>query len=373
MNIVFSAKSIVDGGPAQNNNYSDSYARHQASEFQLRDTFVQYKKSAWNFKFGYQQIVWGETFGSFYADIVNPKDLRDMAPDNLERVRLPLLLARVDYLFSEGSIQFIYSPLPKFNRISEPDGDFSPFKTIQSTTSAQLQVDADPPSENKPEGGLRIAKLFRSTDVSIFHFNYYDRMPTFKMAYASFTPFTLNLTPEHQNISTSGFTLTHDFEVLLLRLEALLTPKRYFNGYINGQWVTKSASQNISVIELGFPTLETLHLTLQMASDSIRYNSDVSDSAGSSPVDELQMSRRNQLNTFSVDISKTLSNDMTCGLTISNMNHDGSKLIRSKLMIPLNSRLEWNFGFDSFSGDKTDYFGQYRDSSRAWTGFHGYL
>jgi hypothetical protein len=38
---------------------------------------LQYKRNKFQLRFGNQQLVWGEAFGFFFADIINPKDTRE--------------------------------------------------------------------------------------------------------------------------------------------------------------------------------------------------------------------------------------------------------------------------------------------------------
>ena len=44
---------------------------------------------------GNQSVVWGEAFGAYYADIVNPKDLRQSALGDVATWRLPIPMVNV--------------------------------------------------------------------------------------------------------------------------------------------------------------------------------------------------------------------------------------------------------------------------------------
>lgn len=68
-------------------------------EIYLGDNYLKYKSASWVLQTGYQDVGWGEAFGFNYADIVNPKDLRETFYTDYADSRLPLFLVNFKYFF----------------------------------------------------------------------------------------------------------------------------------------------------------------------------------------------------------------------------------------------------------------------------------
>ena len=63
-------------------NYNDNVKSDQRYAADLRDAYLDLSWGNCDFRLGNQQIVWGQAVGLFFADIVNPKDLREyILPD----------------------------------------------------------------------------------------------------------------------------------------------------------------------------------------------------------------------------------------------------------------------------------------------------
>ena len=67
-------------------------------DFQLLDTYVLYNPvSSIDFRFGRQTVVWGKSDNIRITDILNPLDLREPGLTDLEYIRLPVTMSKLDY------------------------------------------------------------------------------------------------------------------------------------------------------------------------------------------------------------------------------------------------------------------------------------
>ncbi len=85
-------------------------AKKDSQSFFLRDNYLQYQNGIFRARAGYQQIVWGESFGYYYADIVNPKDYREAGLGDLSRNRLESPILNLQWIYSNSSVQLLYIP-----------------------------------------------------------------------------------------------------------------------------------------------------------------------------------------------------------------------------------------------------------------------
>ena len=85
---------------ANRGRYSDAVRERDSHELLMRDFYLEYKSGTALVRLGNQQVVWGEAFGFYFADIVNPKDLREYGLGDLtdQRLQVPMLNAKL--LFS---------------------------------------------------------------------------------------------------------------------------------------------------------------------------------------------------------------------------------------------------------------------------------
>ncbi|MBI1859845.1 MAG: hypothetical protein HYR96_02875 [Deltaproteobacteria bacterium] len=196
-------------------------AQEQTQEVWLRDTFLQYRNDWLTVRAGNQRVVWGEVFGFYYADIVNPKDMRELGLGDLSLNRLSVPMIDVVVSFSAAALEFLAIPRPVFSKMPSVVGDFAfPFHDVVSSGSVSFGEDSGKDlSLSNAEFGLRGSKQWSGTDLSLFYFYYWDRIPTFTAFVVTPSPLSVSLTPFHARLSTVGLTASHDFSPFVLRLE----------------------------------------------------------------------------------------------------------------------------------------------------------
>lgn len=84
-------------------NYTDEVLDEYESEVDLRDTFVQGTLTdSVDIKVGRQIVVWGKADSIRVVDILNPLDLREPGMVDIEDLRLPVGMAKLDYYLGSG-------------------------------------------------------------------------------------------------------------------------------------------------------------------------------------------------------------------------------------------------------------------------------
>lgn len=97
--------------------YPDRFLRHQESEGEFRDTYLRGRlSSSLDTKLGRQIIVWGKSENLRVVDVLNPLDLREPGQTDIEDMRLPVSMARLDYFWSNWSLTGVAIPEIRFNK-----------------------------------------------------------------------------------------------------------------------------------------------------------------------------------------------------------------------------------------------------------------
>jgi hypothetical protein len=161
-----------------------------SNELDLRELSLGLIREQWSLTAGFQQIGWGETFGFFISDVVNPRDLRDPLFNDLSWIRIPVFALNARYYLGAFSIQGVLTPRARNNRY--PD-----------TLNGIPIMDNQPHTE---EYGARVGYLAPfGTDFSAFYYRHWDR--------------NFSLTPE--KINSFGLGFSHTLGDFVLRGDAV--------------------------------------------------------------------------------------------------------------------------------------------------------
>ncbi|MCM2322345.1 MAG: hypothetical protein NDJ90_03690 [Oligoflexia bacterium] len=348
--LVAGGRGVVDGAYAMNSGrYSGAVVRDESSEFLLRDLYAQFKGGSLFLRVGNQQVVWGETFGFFYADIVNPKDLRTGVPRDLASARIPVPMVNAKLIGSSNSIQFLYIPYPLFNRLPNQGGDFFTARV----PGVSLTVDDPrklPFSLGNWEAGVRGTQLVGGVDLSVFFLKSFDRQPNFRAELTSLVPPALTLKAVRNRVQTAGITATMDIASVLVRLEALQIFDRRFDVFDGGVYRSVKSKETIAVLEADYGGLKNWRFALQGAYDAI-----------SEDIPGLLSPRRHSM---SAQVTRTLANEQTLEALWAHIPSDKSSFVRFAYVNPFSNSLELRLGTDLFLGNAASQYGSLREASR---------
>jgi hypothetical protein len=183
-------------------NYSDAVLSDYEHEAEFQEVWVLGKvQDNLDIKLGRQVVIWGRADNFRVLDVLNPLDNREPGLVDIEDLRLPVTMAKVDYFFNEHwSSSLIAIPEMRFSKNAPQGNDFY----VQG---------ADDFKENEPEHisdssfAAAVTGIYSGWDVS-FHAARYWRdtaylEPVFDPANNPMNPVQLS-TFEHSHITLLG-------------------------------------------------------------------------------------------------------------------------------------------------------------------------
>jgi len=200
--------------------YTDEIQDNYIIELELLETYVQ--GSLLHFldvKAGRQVVVWGKMDNIRVTDILNPLNLREFGATDIEDLRLPVNMLKMDGYILNWTITGMVIPEIRFNKNPEYGSDFYP-------------ADSPPIHEEIPENGfehmeyaLSASGIFSGWDVAFYWTDVYsdtahmERLPGF---------FQVELA--HARIQLYGTAFNIAFGNWLLKAEAAyIDGLKYFN------------------------------------------------------------------------------------------------------------------------------------------------
>jgi hypothetical protein len=147
---------------------------------------------------GAQEIAWGETFGFFIADVVNPRDFTDPLFNEPEWFRLPVVALNGKLLLDQFNLQLVFTPIARLPRLPT---NFSgtPVATLSSPSFSDFP--------KRSEWGGKIGYLLEGPgiDLSAYYYHHQNRTPVYQLGWVGSTP---TLIPDLQFVDTAGMSFS---------------------------------------------------------------------------------------------------------------------------------------------------------------------
>ncbi|MBY0370444.1 hypothetical protein K2X33_07140 [bacterium] len=363
---VFGARAYAESAFGVNSRYSSHpVLAAESQEFVARDIYLQYKGAGFQTRLGWQQVVWGESYGFFFADIVNPKDTREFGlGGDLTAQRITVPMANVVAFLGESTVQVLYIPKPYFNLSPALGSDFAPpIGNLFPGTDVEVHDERTKAlAFNNGEFGIRATTLFAGWDLSAFYFNYFDRRPSYR---PSLVGPTIVATAAHEPLQTFGLTGTKDLGPWVVRFESALTPQRPVDAYVYDSlnpelsYYSGHADEFLAVAGFDYTQWKDWRLSLQLSLNAL------------GTAIPGAFIRQNALN-LSIVTGGTVFGNHEFNL-ITNYANDGSSLWQVSYMVPISSRLEATFGAHLFAGGAGSQFGQFKGATRAFVQIRGFF
>ena len=122
-------------------------------------------------RFGRQINVWGKSDNIRITDILNPLDLREPGLVDIEDLRLPVTMTRLDYYLGDWNLSGIFLHEIRFNKVPAFGSDFFP-------GSSRLPPEAVPSdSLDNTEFAAALSGIFSGWDVAFYFADVYDDKP----------------------------------------------------------------------------------------------------------------------------------------------------------------------------------------------------
>ena len=352
----------VDGDLAYLNSgfYPDAVKRDQRIDFFYRENYIDFSSGDWDFRLGAQHIVWGEVIGLFFADVVSARDMRDFLLPGFDVIRIPQAAARAEYTAGGSHFEFIWIPVPAFDRIGKPGAEFYPVPLPSPLPSGLADIFRDPDrpqrSLRNSNYGVRANTLLAGWDLSAFYYRSFSTSPTFYRLPAEVPGQPFIVEPRYDRIWQTGGTLSKDLGEFVLRGEAV---------YTHGQ--------NFSVAD--FSAVESV-----VARQTVDYIASVEWALPRDTRLNLQAFQRHYFGGGAGELaipndgvggSVFLSTKMTAKLEpqilwIHNFK-DGGGLVRPRLNWSAAKNILVSVGADVFTGPANTFFGRYNNRDRLYT------
>lgn len=364
---VLGGRAYAESTFGVNNRYNAPVRGAESQEFVIRDLYLQYKGNGIQLRLGNQQVVWGESFGFFFSDIVNPKDTREYGlGGDLTAQRITVPMANLVYFAGNYSFQFLYIPKPYFNMTPAQGSDFAfPLdRYFPAGTNVTITDDRTKPlSLSNGEFGLRATAMLSGWDMALFYLHYFDRRPSYRPTFAGTD---INVRGVHEPISSLGITGTKDLQTWVARFELLYTRNRavdaYYPDLINPAMSFYSALSDEMVGVLGFDYTQwrNWRLTFQFSHDTYFKN-----------IPGALVPKNTT--SLGVILGGTVFHNHEVNLITSYAVSDGSSLLQLSYMVPVSNRLEATLGAYLFEGGSNGIFGNFKGASRAFLQLRGYF
>jgi len=152
--------------------FTDDVLDNYEKELELGETYIQGSLTkSLDVKIGRQIVVWGKSDNIRVTDVLNPLDIREPGLTDIEDLRLPVAMSRLDYYIGDWSLTGIAIHEIRFNKSPEYGSDFYPGSQ-------------PPPHEDKPDSSCKnteyaaaINGIFSGWDISFYWADYYNDMP----------------------------------------------------------------------------------------------------------------------------------------------------------------------------------------------------
>lgn len=152
--------------------YTKDVLRAYEKEGELRDTYIQGSLArSLDIKIGRQIVVWGRSDNIRVTDVLNPMDNREPGMVDIEDLRLPVFMTKLDYYFGDWGASAMAIHEMRFNKDPAYGSDFYPF----GFKPPKEEIPASHPDNT--EFALALNGIFTGWDISFYWARIYDDQP----------------------------------------------------------------------------------------------------------------------------------------------------------------------------------------------------
>jgi len=206
-NSRISAKAFYDFayGLKERDEFTREVLNELEKEAELREFYLEGSPfGSLDIRLGSQIVAWGTAESLRVVDVLNPTDNREYGMTDLEDVRIPLPMTKLDYYFGDFKLQAVAVHQIKFNKSAPSGSDYN------STSTEIKEVVPESKAENT-EYGLAFSGTFSGWDASFHWAQYFDDEAYLLIADMTFVP-EIGLVPtleyRHSRLTMSGIALS---------------------------------------------------------------------------------------------------------------------------------------------------------------------
>ena len=192
-------------GMKDSETFSDEVLSELEKEAELREIYLEGSPFGnLDIKLGKQIVSWGVANSLRVVDVLNPTDDREFGMTDLEDIRLPINMTKLDYYIGDLKLEAVAVHEIKFNKSAPFGSDFNP------STQKINEVIPESSAENT-EYGLALIGTFSGWDTSLHWAQYFDDTAHFKITKVTFIPglgAVPTLEQRHSRLTMGGATLS---------------------------------------------------------------------------------------------------------------------------------------------------------------------
>jgi len=349
------------------------------ADFEIREWYLDTEVAGVFWRFGKQQVVWGQADGLKILDVINPQSYREFILDNFDDSRIPLWMINAEIpIGDDDSLQFLWVVDQSYHRFANNGSDFqitSPLlvpQPIAGIDIASFELDKSNKLLKDSDLGLRYSKFYHGWDLTFNYLYHYLDSPVF---YQQLHDSSVNLNKvainaKYQRSHLFGLTASKAFDAWTIRSEIgystdsyhLLDPDSKQNNRAFSDYLGIRHSKDLSsVIGVDWQGLDDAMISIQWFQSSLLdYDNDI-DNAMYRP-------EHNQIFSFLYQLN--FANETWQLETLAMYGVDqGDTSIQVELSHMLEDNIELWLGVDLFSGNQQSFFGQFNDTDRLILGF----
>ncbi len=343
-------------------NYNEDVENDQKKRVDLRDAYVDFGWGDADFRIGNQQIVWGQAVGLFFADIVNPKDMRGYILADLDQIRIPVPAVNLEYYPGSLYLQFIFIPYPDFNEFGKKGAEFDFSRAFDAQNADIVVIDPQRPANSldNSELGFRLSTLIQGWDLSVFYlYDYYNFPVNYRYIsvnpMGSVHPVTTTYRPKYERMQRVGYTFSKEYMNAVLKGEFIYNHEMFIASLnpadFDGILKTDTFKWLLGVDYTFFNSLET---NIQLMQEIIvDYQKD--------------MTQEEYTTSFSIWMKTGFfENKIEPELFIVSSLNQKDSLFRLKVVYNYNTWLKFICGVDLFHGESDVDFGLFNKNDRGY-------
>jgi len=189
--------------------YTDEVLDEYENEAEFGEVFLHGPLlTSLDLKMGRQIVVWGKSDNIRVVDILNPLDNSEPGLVDIEDLRLPVTMTKLDYYFGKWNLTGIAVHEIRFNKNPVYGSEFYTFET-------PLPEEEKPSSSlDNTEYALALNGIFRGWDISFYGARFFDDQPHMEMVSPG------HLERRHNRLSMVGMAVNVALGNWLLKSEA---------------------------------------------------------------------------------------------------------------------------------------------------------
>ena len=198
------------GAKGRDNFTPETLAAYE-QEGEFREVYLRGTPARWlDVKLGRQIVVWGKSDTMRVNDVLNPLDFREPGLTDLEDLRLPLTMTRLDLFVGDWTLQTVAVHETRFNKNPVVGSEYYPYPT-----KAVEEVPGH--GGEHTEVGAALSGVFSGWDAAFYWAQFYDDAPHVRQMLLGPVP-----TPvmAHSRLTLAGLALNATAGSWLLKGEA---------------------------------------------------------------------------------------------------------------------------------------------------------